>query len=375
MYLHKRNGKWLCQISWYEPDPDHPGKEKRHFKTKLNFRTKAQAQLWGNQQENAKNQGQLTVHDPSFAAYYQNWAETFRMPGRAYNTVNRYKHIEKLLLKYFGNEKFKDVTRAQYQQFIKLFGKDHSKETVTKINHILRSCVRDALDDGIIHKNFATRINVVWNKNHTRKIEYLSINEIQRLTEAVKSNLRPHFTSRYMILTGIYTGMRVGEVMALKWQDINFVQRTIRINKSYDYVQNKVKPPKTANSKRVIRVNQELLDILKELQANHQQFVFANPNGNIPSDNAVNKALRNIMKQAGINKRGFHFHSLRHCHVAYLAARHVDWYAISKRLGHSDVAFTMKQYSYLIDEMKSQEDSYIEQVLNDIGKSKNIKII
>lgn len=375
MYLHRRGKVWACQVSWLVPDPNNPGKQIRKYKNQSGFPTKASAKAWGNSQEVAKNSKQLTTNEPTFAAYYKDWAETFRIPGRAYNTVTRYKHIEKILLTYFGNEKFDEISRSQYQSFIKKFGATHSKETVNKVNHILRSCVRDALDDNVIRKNFTNRINVVWNEKHTRKIEYLSIDEIQRLTEAVKSNLRPHFTSRYMILTGIYTGMRVGEVMALKWRDINFSKHTISITKSYDYVHKKTKPPKTPNSKRVIVVNKDLLNILKELRVNRQPFVFANPKGDIPTDNAVNKTLREIMKKAGINKRGFHFHSLRHCHVAYLAAKHVDWYAISKRLGHSNVAFTMKQYSYLIDEMKNQEDNYIVQALNDIGKSQNIKIL
>lgn len=81
------------------------------------------------------------------------------------------------------------------------------------------------------------------------------------------------------------------------------------------------------------------------------------------------------MVKAGIKKKGFHFHSLRHCHVAYLASRHVDWYVISKRLGHADVAFTMRQYSYLIDKMKSQGEDYVADVLSDLDTPKNIKII
>lgn len=65
------------------------------------------------------------------------------------------------------------------------------------------------------------------------------------------------------------------------------------------------------------------------------------------------------MKDVGIEKQGFHFHSLRHVHVAYLLSKGIDIYAISKRLGHSDITITLRAYSYLIDEYKAKNDSLI----------------
>lgn len=65
------------------------------------------------------------------------------------------------------------------------------------------------------------------------------------------------------------------------------------------------------------------------------------------------------MSSIGIEKQGFHFHSLRHVHVAYLLGQGVDVYAISKRLGHSDITITLNTYSYLIDELKAKNDDLI----------------
>lgn len=78
---------------------------------------------------------------------------------------------------------------------------------------------------------------------------------------------------------------------------------------------------------------------------------------------ALIKVLRTIMTDCGISKQGFHFHSLRHVHVAYLLGQGVAVYAISKRLGHSDITITLKTYSYLIDEYKAKNDELITQKL------------
>lgn len=234
----------------------------------------------------------------------------------------------------------------------------------------------DAYDDGLISHNFPKKCEIVYDSSKTWKVEYLSLAEMQKLIAQLKSKLKPQQVSRYMILTGLYTGMRIGEIMALQWKDINELKQTIHIERSWDYIDKEFKTPKTPNSIRTIRVNSSLLKILDQLKANHQSLVFAYPDGTLPSNNAVNKCLKYNLNRIGIHKKHFHFHSLRHCHVAYLHAMHVDWYKISQRLGHKSVAFTMNEYSYLIDEMSAEEDQYVADVLSNLDKpSKKLKLV
>ncbi|WP_267393279.1 MULTISPECIES: site-specific integrase [unclassified Lactobacillus] len=162
--------------------------------------------------------------------------------------------------------------------------------------------------------------------------------------------------------------------MALKWSDIDEKQQTIKISKSYDYISKKIKPPKNESSKRVIYVSKSLLNILEELKTNNQEFVFAKSDGELLTDNSLNKALRYRLKEANISKKGFHFHSLRHCHVAYLVAHHVDWYEISKRLGHSNLGITMDTYSYMIDEMKATRQKLLANALDSMNESQKLHL-
>ena len=200
---------------------------------------------------------------------------------------------------------------------------------------------------------------MVYNEDNQTKVEYLTNKEIKSLKKAVVANLNHYNTSRYMILTAIYTGMRKSEIQALTWNDIDFLHSTISISKSWDDAKKAFKTTKTESSQRTIKVNRQLLNRLAELKANDTTMVFQNVLGTIPTSNALNKCLRSIMSECGIEKQGFHFHSLRHVHVAYLLSKGVDIYAISKRLGHSNITITLNTYSYLIDEYKAKNDTLI----------------
>ncbi|OXE60829.1 recombinase XerC [Limosilactobacillus reuteri] len=85
----------------------------------------------------------------------------------------------------------------------------------------------------------------------------------------------------------------------------------------------------------------------------------------MPTSNAVNKVLKKLLSQLKIHKEGFHFHSLRHSHVALLLADGVDIYAISKKLGHSEISTTTNTYAYLIDEYQNKTD---EEIINALEK-------
>ena len=74
------------------------------------------------------------------------------------------------------------------------------------------------------------------------------------------------------------------------------------------------------------------------------------------------------MEKADLNKNDFHFHSLRHAHVAYLLSQGVDLTIISKRLGHADTTVTSKVYAYLVEEYKDKAENQIEKYLENIWK-------
>ncbi|WP_242363610.1 tyrosine-type recombinase/integrase [Limosilactobacillus antri] len=360
----KRGSKWQARVTWR----DELGK--LHQKSKLGFLTKQQARQWAVEQEQKRIDGQLTDNDPVFAEYFKDWFETYKADKISLSTQRLYKKTSERITTFWGHSKISDVTRRQYQKFMNQFGKNHAKETVQKTNSIIRASVKDAILDGLISKDFTQRIELTWDTKRTVKVQYLSIKQLNQLVQSLENGIQPKYISRYMILTAVYTGMRLGEIMALQWSDVNFNFKTITINKSYDYVSGgKLKPPKTESSNRTIKVNQSLLDLIHQLKQNNQEFVFMGDNNKIPGSTAVNKTLKKHLKLCGIERNNFHFHSLRHSHVAYLLANDIDLYAISQRLGHSNMTTTAKKYAYLIDEYRARSDKRINDALEKIGNN------
>lgn len=354
----KRNGKWQARVSWRDADG------KLHQKSKAGFATKAQAKLYAAELESELGKGVDVSADPVFADYFEQWYQTYREPHLAENSKNQYAANIKIVKSYFEQIKLKSINRSFYQQFINDFGKNHAKGTVERLHAQIKSCVKSALADGIITKDFTYGIKSSYNNSLTRHVEYLSIDELKRLIKAVSDDLTPGNIPACMILIAIYTGARFGEIVGLMWDDIDFKNKTIRINKTWDYRNNQgFLPTKTPCSVRTIRVNSTLLNELKRFDNNRHGRIFGTEMST-DFNQRVNRRLKAYLKTAGIDKRGFHFHSLRHSHVAYLLSQGVDLYAISKRLGHANMSITSNVYAYFIDEYKRKSDEQIESELD-----------
>lgn len=331
--IKERNGKWLSRVVWTDENGICRSKSK-------SFDKKRDAQVFANEIENLKIKGFISVDSSSpFCDYFWNWFETYKESSVSERTKLTYQQAFNALENYFGKVSIENVDRRKYQLFLRNYGKNHAKSTVSKYNSLIHACIKDAIYDGVIQKDFVQNTSLVYNQKKTRQIEYLSIDEIQKLSGYIESSLNVHFTAKYMILLAVYTGARLGEIQALTWQDINFNFTTIRINKSWNESTRKFQ------------------------KTNETEHIFTNQYNTIPTSSAVNKTLRECLSSSNIDKKGFHFHSLRHTHVAFLLSQNIDLYIISKRLGHSDISTTSRVYSYLIDEYRTRSDNQIEKTL------------
>ncbi|RMX27505.1 tyrosine-type recombinase/integrase [Limosilactobacillus reuteri] len=369
--IKKVYGSWQARVRWTDTNG------KRHSKSKNGFKTKALARQWGNDLETKVNQGIDIKKEISFLNYYNQWVITYKEPKLSSKTLNRYTVVGNILQKHFKQTNIKNITRTMYQEFINSYGSNHAISSVKKLNSIIRSCVKSAILDDYLTKDFTQRVTLTADKSKTLEVQYPNVNEIKKiLNQTINGMTDRRYTSRYMIITAIYTGMRKEEIQALTWNDIDFLHDTIKIDKAWretkdkgesnsHFITHRFKPTKNKASIRQIKVNHKLIRILSRLKINAtSNLVFMDQFGTIPTSGPLNDKLREIMSELNIKKENFHFHSLRHSHVALLLANGIDTYAISRRLGHNDITTTINTYAYLIDEYKNKSDKDILKALD-----------
>lgn len=362
----RKNGNYYAYVSVYL-GKDKNGKEKKREYGAGTYSLKREAVAAAKKKEVELSRGSdVDLLGMSFADYYHYWFNTFKKNTVSLGRQRNYLHTGELIKDFFKDKRPNEIRRSDYQVFLNQYGKDHAKSTVEKVAGACRAAVRSAIDDDIITKDFTKNTKLVYNKAHERKVEYLSEAELRRFKAVLLSDMDRHNTGRFMILTAIYTGMRKQEVQALTWNDIDFDNRTITIDKAWNDQEKNIKSTKTENSNRTIPVNPELLRYLKLLRENGSDKVFANKFGSLATSSALSKLIRSILKKAKIEKKGFAFHSLRHVHVAYLLSKGVDIAAISKRLGHANVTITLNRYAYMMEELKARNDEKIVNELSDL---------
>lgn len=198
-------------------------------------------------------------------------------------------------------------------------------------------------------------------RNKTQKLPPFEIDQIKDLLKRSEN----FDTYNAVIHFQLYTGMRIGETLALTWDDIDFDKRTININKTINYVRGefKVGPPKTENSYRILGMNNTVYNLLQQVKEEQDKMklalkdvwqdlnlVFTQDTGGYIQKANINNRLSSLKK--GTNYEYITVHSLRHANATLLLMNGVDLKIVSAHLGHNDIQTTANVY---IDVLKSQQ--------------------
>lgn len=242
----------------------------------------------------------------------------------------------------------------------------------------MRACLKEALADGIIYKDPTFNVVAVGKvapKNE--EIKYLNYEEAAKLLRVTADNLQQRYISRYIILFALATGARFSEIIGLTWDCVDFENKTITINKTWDHKYKKwFDNTKNYASKRTITVDDHTLSILKDLKRkqaqlaiktglrNEHNLVFINSKFELVTNNAVNKTLRLLCKKANIKE--ITCHGLRHTHASMLLFKGVNIKYVSRRLGHKDIVTTLQTYSHIMDEMEQKESRQVDATMTEL---------
>lgn len=226
-----------------------------------------------------------------------------------------------------------------------------SSRTVKDIKIILHASLEKAVEEGIIDKNPTDKLNMP--KDRVKGMTTLTKEQSNRLLEeAFNSGC---FEFYYLELT---TGLRLGEILALEWEDLDVKNKTLSITKQVQRIDGtlQAETPKTKNSIRTIAISSDCATALAKLkmrQAKGTTLMFPSPEtGTYRDQNAVTRKFKRMLRRAGLPQE-VRFHDLRHTCATIALEEGVEIKALSSMLGHSDVAFTMNTYVHATKKIKT----------------------
>ena len=279
-------------------------------------------------------------------------------------TFERYMSIYKTHFKdcSFGDMDIKNITQVHAQQFINS-KKELSAKSISLIFSLLDNTFKHAIANNLIRVNIVDNVKLPKSKKEKKEIEVFTLDEQKAFLESANSSYY-----RVLFITALSTGMRVGEITALKWKNVDFNTNTINVNSSarlvmkYDdngqMIENELVTgtTKTRSSKRKIPISSALAAELKKhkLLSNNKEndFVFTNTKKQQIKYDSIAKAHKLICIKANI--RVVTFHCLRHTFATRAIESGIDYKTVSEILGHSKPSTTINLYVHSTDDTKRQ---------------------
>lgn len=354
-YFRKRTNGWEYRISYKTPD----GKFKQ--KSKSGFRTKSDAARAANQAENLLNLGVVENNDITFEEYFIQWANLYKKTNIRPETWKKYEYTHKKIEEFFKDIKLSKMTTATYQSAINTFQESHSFQTVRMFNTHIKQCIKFALHDGILQKDF-TALTTVKNKDVENPEKFLELDSYLELIQKTKKNI--HYKSHFCIYLISVTGIRFSEAMGLTKNDILWESQEINIDKTFKVygVERGFAPTKNKSSIRTIPIDPETAELLKAYIKYHS---ISNRLFDNLSNTAVNKTLKKL------TSKKTHIHSLRHTYASYLISKQIDILTVSNILGHKDLTTTLTIYTHLLEDSKNKNSDRIRKLFGaDLGRIK-----
>ena len=368
IYEHKRNGKNVGYRGAYTVHTA-KGPKRRYVtgKTREEVRRKLTEAMADRDKGFIFDAGSLTVGE-----YLKRWLQDSVKGTVRQSTYEVYGHmIHPHIVPGLGRVKLKSLTPAHVRGFYsdRLDAKLASA-TVHKMHVVLHKALDQAVSDGLIPRNAAKGLKVP--QTERKEIRPLTPEQSRTLLEAARGD-----RLEALYLLALNTGLRQGELLALKWEDVELEDAVLRVQRTLTRSRGKVGlgPPKTNKSRRSVGLTQGAVEALqahlsRQLQEMERMgslyrpggLVFANETGGlINPSNLRNRSFSRLLKHAGLPR--IRFHDLRHTCATLLLSRNVNPKIVSEMLGHSSISITLDTYSHVLPTMQGSAIRALEDAL------------
>ena len=309
-----------------------------------------------------------------FSEFTEIWKRDYGSKELAPSTYKRYCRIlETRLLPYFGHFYINKIRPTDIMKFYDLLEKDTqlvrkkgnngsktkkplSGKTILEHHRLLRAMLHKAVYWQLIVANPAERVQ----PPKARKPKRKSYDDEQTKILLENLELLPNEDTKYKvaIILTVFTGVRLGELMGLEWQDVDFKNGIISINRSSQYLADMgvfTKVPKTESSIREIAIPEFIISLLEEYNLWYEEQksiygelwtnsdrLFVQADGKPMHPSTISKWFVKYVGQIGLPV--INFHGLRHTNASLLVAQNIDIAVISARLGHAQISTTLDFY-------------------------------
>lgn len=299
----------------------------------------------------------LSTYHGTLAAWMERWMENELLGSVKASSWQTYRNLlTHHLLPRLGGYALEQLSSKVVHDFVEsLESSGLAESTVRGVYRLLSSAMRYALDEGIIRKNPCRRIGIQHKECGEQRV--LSRSEQEKLRKAADGS------KDLPALLGLYTGLRLGEICALKWADIDWKKNTINVRRTVQRIAGKsagendhktlliIGTPKSRRSCRIIPVPEFILSLLRERMQScgGTEYVFGKAS-TAADPRTIQRRFSRLSKRLGLS--GTHFHTLRHTFATRLLELGVDVKTVSALLGHSSARTTLDFYAHSLSEQQ-----------------------
>jgi integrase len=333
---------------------------------------RTEKEAWNNLQEHLDKlkKGEIvTGPKQTVEEYLTYWLENVHRLKIEPTTLDDYRKVLRVhLIPTFGKLQLTQLTGEQVQKFyVAKVDAGYAPGYVWKIHAVLSAALKYAVAKGVLMKNVCT--NLALPKRVKHKPHVLNEEQCKCLVAAARGR-----RLWFLILVASTTGLRLGELLSLRWDDFDVEKRRIRVDSSVAHAKGKgqfEKEPKTKSGIRRVVLTQVVIDAIPEQEEyiesirtktsrwKEQDLVFPSKYGTFIQGDRVERELKVILKEAGLPLEVTP-HDLRHSLATLLFAAGVNPKVIQEALGHSNIATTLGMYGDVLPDMQDEVGTVVD---------------
>ncbi len=324
-----------------------------------------------------KNQEKLNNRRPDmkYKVWLESWLENYIDPTSKKRTREQYreiikKHIAPALGEYEISELSPMTVQSHISELLKSGNMKTSEglspNTVNVVISVIQSSLKTAYNLNIIPEDFGKKLKRP--KMTEKRVECFTLAEQKRIELSVEYDERPKM---FGVILCLYTGMRIGELLALEWRDVDLREKKINIERTCHYGREKdgrtvriTDTPKTDSSKRTIPIPRQLIPRLKEQKRRSRSvYVIEDGKGDPVSVRSYQRSFELLLKRVNVKRKGFH--ALRHTFATRALECGMDVKTLSEILGHKNPNVTLNRYAHSMFEHKRSMMNKLGRLLSD----------